>query len=66
MEFTEKAKIRIEHWLKHNQGHLEEYESFADELEKGGHPQCASRIREMAALTARSGDCLKSAIKLIS
>jgi len=62
MKFQEKAKIRIEHWIKHAADHLKEYEQFADELEKEGNTDSARHIREMAVLTARGTDCLDSAL----
>jgi hypothetical protein len=62
MEFDEKAKIRIEHWLKHTADHLKEYEQFADELENAGNADSAQHIREMAVLTAKSTDCLDNAL----
>ena len=33
MNFAEKARIRMEHWINHNLDHLEDYEAFAGELE---------------------------------
>jgi hypothetical protein len=62
MEFEEKAKIRMEHWLKHTADHLKEYELFADELEDAGNEGSARHIREMAVLTARSTECLDNAL----
>ena len=62
MKFEEKAKIRIEHWIKHADDHLKEYEQFADELEKEGNKDSARHIREMAVLAARSTECLDSAL----
>ena len=36
MEVYEKAKIRLEHWITHNDHHEEEYEMFAEQLESQG------------------------------
>ena len=36
MDIIEKAKIRLEHWIHHNEHHGEDYEAFAEELEKAG------------------------------
>jgi len=63
MDFTQKAGIRIEHWLTHNENHLKEYEAFAQELETAGKKKSASSIREMAALTAQGSECLRRALK---
>jgi hypothetical protein len=66
MEFTEKAKIRIAHWLKHTADHLQEYERFAEELEDTGNLESARHIREMATLTARTSDCLDGALTALN
>jgi hypothetical protein len=62
MEFDERAKIRVEHWIKHAADHLKEYEQFADELEKEGNTESARHIRETAVLTAQSTNCLDNAL----
>lgn len=62
MEFEEKARIRMEHWLSHSGQHQKEYENFADELEQAGKAESAASIREMAALEARSTECLRKAL----
>jgi hypothetical protein len=65
MDFSEKAKIRIEHWIKHNQDHLQEYETFARELENFAKHDSARYIREMAALMAESTDLMGKALKAL-
>ncbi|MCP4668814.1 MAG: hypothetical protein GY849_20955 [Deltaproteobacteria bacterium] len=65
MDFLEKAKIRMEHWIGHNEGHQEEYEIFARELEKAGKKKSAEYIREMMELTAKTVDCLRKAVKAL-
>jgi hypothetical protein len=62
MTFEEKAKIRIEHLMKHTTDHLKEYEQFATELENAGIKDSARHLREMAVLTARSAECLDNAL----
>ncbi|MEJ2638673.1 MAG: hypothetical protein P8010_03775 [Desulfosarcinaceae bacterium] len=62
MEFREKAKIRIAHWMKHTCDHVEEYARFADELERSGYKDAARNIREMATMTANCTRCLKDAL----
>ncbi len=66
MDFIEKAKIRLEHWLTHNDHHQEEYELFADQLEENGKAEAAKEIREMAELASKSNECLRNALKEIS
>ena len=63
MESIEKAKIRLEHWITHNEHHYEEYETFADQLEKAGKTDSANFVREMMTLTTKSTACLKEALK---
>jgi hypothetical protein len=62
MDFSAKAGIRIRHWLDHNADHIQEYENFANELDTAGKSECAGQIREMAALTAQSNECLRRAL----
>jgi hypothetical protein len=62
MEFIEKAKIRIDHWIHHNDHHGEEYEMFADQLEDAGKTESAKCIREMMEMTSKCTDCLKRAL----
>ncbi len=65
MEFIEKAKIRIEHWITHNDHHQEEYEMFAEQLEREGLDKSAALIKEMVGLNAKSTSCLKEALKAL-
>jgi hypothetical protein len=62
MDSIEKAKIRITNWMHHNEHHQEEYELFADQLEKEAKTESAKHIREMASLAAKSNECLKKAL----
>ena len=62
MDFLEKAKIRLEHWLEHSDHHIEDYSEFADQLDQEGRTQSASYIREMIELNKKSTDCLKKAL----
>ena len=65
MEFIEKAKIRIDHWIHHNEHHNEEYEMFADQLEEAGKSESARCVREMIELTSKSTACLKNALNAL-
>lgn len=65
MDFVEKAKVRLEHWITHSDHHHEEYAMFADQLEEAGKMESAKQIREMAVLSGRSTDCLKKALKAL-
>jgi hypothetical protein len=65
MDFVEKAKIRMEHWMTHNDHHHEEYQMFAEQLEDAGKTKSAAQIREMIHLSSRMNDCLRNAMKEI-
>ena len=66
MEFSEKAAIRIEHWMEHNASHQRDYEKFAAQLEEARASRSAAHIREMAELTRRIGDCLQKALESLA
>jgi hypothetical protein len=63
MDFVEKARIRLEHWITHNDHHHEEYNLFAEQLEDAGKSESAKAIREMIELSVKSTDCLRDALK---
>ena len=63
MEFVEKARIRLSHWITHNDHHHEEYDLFAEQLEDAGKGESAKAIREMIELSVKSTDCLRNALK---
>ena len=65
MEFIEKAKVRIEHWIHHNEHHGEEYEMFAEQLEEAGKNKSAEYVREMIDLASKSSECLKKALEAL-
>jgi len=63
MDFIEKAKIRLEHWITHNDHHQEEYEMFAEQLEEAGKKESLKHLREMIKITAKSNECLRKVLK---
>ena len=65
MNFAEKARIRMEHWINHNEHHGEEYEAFAGELENAGKAECAWHVRAMGDLLSQSNDHLKEALRYL-
>ena len=65
MEFTEKAKVRIEHWIGHNDHHEDEYEAFAQQLEDAGQDKAADHIRKMIEYTRQGTDCLRKSLDAI-
>ena len=65
MDNLEKARIRMEHWMEHNDQHQKEYEAFARELEEAGKEQAAEEVRAMKELTAKGSMHLRQAIALL-
>jgi len=65
MDSVDKAKIRLEHWISHNEHHNEDYESLIKELEEAGKRESAAYIREMLDLSSRSAECLKKALEAL-
>jgi hypothetical protein len=65
MEFKEKAKIRLKHWIEHSDHHCEDYEKFAAQLEEAGMKVSAGHVREMMELEKKSAECLKKALKAL-
>jgi hypothetical protein len=63
MDFLEKAKMRLEHWITHSDHHQEEYSMFAEQLEEAGKIESAKYLREMIDLSSRSTNCLRKALK---
>ena len=63
MDVLEKARIRITNWIDHSDHHQKEYELFAEQLDKAGKKESSEHIREMAALTVKSIECLNSALE---
>jgi hypothetical protein len=62
VDFVERAQVRLNHWIAHNEDHQEEYEKLAAELDEAGKRASALRIREMVELSKRSSECLRKAL----
>ncbi|MBW2093667.1 MAG: hypothetical protein JRI80_02155 [Deltaproteobacteria bacterium] len=65
VDLKEKARIRLEHWITHNDHHEEEYELFAEQLESAGMKESAGHVREMIALTAQGTASLRKALETL-
>ena len=66
MDFVEKPQVRLNHWIAHNEGHQEDYEKFAAQLEEAGKPASALQIREMVGLSRKSNECLRKALAALA
>jgi len=62
MDFSEKARIRLDHWITHSDDHQEEYAMFAGQLEAAGKIESAKYIKELIDLSSRSTECLRKAL----
>jgi hypothetical protein len=62
VDLVEKARVRMSHWLAHNETHQEEYAKLAAELEGAGKRASSREIREMVELSRRSDECLRKAL----
>jgi hypothetical protein len=65
MDFLEKAKNRLDHWITHNDHHQEAYEMFVEQLKEAGRIESSEHVRELVTLTAKSSECLRKAIKAL-
>lgn len=63
MTFTEKSKNRIEHWRRHNEIHMFDYEKFAYELELAGEAETARQIQQVASLMRQATRHLDDALR---
>jgi hypothetical protein len=66
MDFPERAKIRIEHWIKDNESHIAQYGQLVEQLEAAGMQAGGGHIREMIACTAKGSASLREALKAIA
>ena len=62
MEFKEKAKVQIEHWISHSRHHKEDYDAFAKELVAEGYIESAEAITNMMNFEHKSAECLEKAL----
>ena len=65
MDFIEKARIRLENWITHNDHHQAEYEVFAEQLKEAVKIESSEHVREMMEMTAKSNECLRKALKAL-
>ncbi len=65
MEYTEKVRKRLEHWLEHNEKHIEEYKKLAAELKTKGYDSAANYILKLVEHTNRMNEEIKNALDKI-
>lgn len=61
MPFPQKARLLIEHWVKHNQAHLQDYCRWADTFRQNGLESAASLLESAAESTRQINQTLSKA-----
>ena len=62
MNDIEKSRIRLKHWLDHNEDHLKGYEDVAALLEKEGLAEAAAKVRQGIEMTSKANDEFRAAL----
>ena len=57
-----KVKILLEHWIKHNQEHGEEFREWADKLKSLGKTEAGDDIAQAARTMDEAGKLLSRAL----
>ena len=65
MDAIEKVRVRLEHWIAHNDQHEDEYEKFARQLEEAGKHESAGHVREMMSMSSKGNECLRRALSAL-
>jgi len=63
MDFIEKARVRLENWITHNDHHHEEYEMFAEQLDAAGKNESSENVRQMIESMEKGNEFLRKALK---
>lgn len=61
MPFSQKARILIEHWVKHNLAHMEDYRRWADAFRENGLETAAGLLESAAETTRQINQTLSKA-----
>ncbi|MBW1648163.1 MAG: hypothetical protein JRJ72_08635 [Deltaproteobacteria bacterium] len=62
MPFAAKLVKRLEHWHRHNEDHLGDYQQWVAQADRQGHPRVAAHLREVAELTRQISERLAQAL----
>ena len=63
MDDREKLPIIIEHWIGHNESHMEEYRQWAEKAGELGLAAVKTRIAEATEAIIQSNNLFKEALK---
>ena len=62
MDEIEKIEKRIEHWLSHSKGHMEELEKWQETLLKEGKINCSAKINTAMELLQAADENMQEAL----
>lgn len=62
MDELEKSKIRLKHWIDHNEDHIKGYREVAESLSKAGFAEQAEKISKGITLIQEANDQFKHAL----
>ena len=65
MDEIKKLSIVVEHWIEHNQGHIDEYQKWAQKAGELGLRLVKIEIEEAAKSLSQSNEHLKKAVKAV-
>jgi hypothetical protein len=63
MDERKKLSVMIEHWIEHNDEHMEEYKKWANKAEELGLKSVRKEIEEAIGSLSQSNRHLKRALK---
>jgi hypothetical protein len=66
MPFPRKARMLIEHWVKHNQAHLQDYCRWADTFRQNGLESAAELLESAAESTRQINQTLSKASESVA
>ena len=64
MDDIEKLRHQLEHWLEHNDGHINSYADWAERAQAMGQTELAGILREIAADSGKLNALFSRAIEI--
>ncbi len=62
----QKLSIVLQHWMDHNRGHVQEFETWAEKARASGHEKVSERILEAAEQMERANAVLEAALGVLN
>jgi hypothetical protein len=66
LSFEEKMSKLLNHWIRHNDDHADNYRQWARQAEENGHPEVAALLEEAARMTVEISGRFEAAAKMIA